>query len=231
MFLDSRDSLLLSIRKNYEPRHVALMKRIVKQGETVVDIGAHIGYYTLILAETVGPKGKVFAFEPNPENFEVLKKNVEINGYKNVILEQKAVSNKNGKAKFYFSKINSGDGKIYATKEERGSCEVNSIKLDDYFKKKRIKPSFFKMDIQGAEPKAFEGMKWILDNPSLKFTTEFQPEAIESAGYSPKEFLDRIREEGLSIYDLGKKEVIKDNDSLVEYYKSINYFTTLYCYK
>ena len=68
----------------------ALVKRIVRNGDIVVDIGAHIGYYTLIFARLVGPKGKVFAFEPEPNNFNLLIKNIKINGYKNIIPVQKA---------------------------------------------------------------------------------------------------------------------------------------------
>jgi FkbM family methyltransferase len=230
MYLDSKDSLLLSLRKNYEPEHVALIKKVVKKGDIVIDAGAHIGYYTLILAEAVGPTGKVFSFEPNPKNFEVLKKNVAVNGYKHVVLEQKAVSNKNGKVKFYFSDINSGDGTIYATSEDRKSCEVESVRLDDYFKNK-LKPTFFKMDIQGMEPSAFEGMQSILSNPYLKFSIEFYPAGLESAGYKPQEFLDKIMKKGFRLYDLDKKKIAKDENSITEYYNSINYFTTLYCYK
>jgi FkbM family methyltransferase len=236
MYLDLKDSLLLSVRKNYEPKHLELMKKIVKEGDVVIDIGAHIGYYTLLLAKLVGPKGKVFAFEPNPENFKVLKKNIELNGYKNVVLEQKGISNKNTKTKFYFSKVNTGDGRVYKiTGEERESCEVELIRLDDYFRKKRLSPSFFKIDIQGFEPAAFEGMNLLLNNSNLKFTTEFQPGGqdygIKSAGYNPKEFLDKIQKKGFNIIDLDKNKVITDNDALIKYYININYFTTLYCYR
>jgi FkbM family methyltransferase len=196
MYLDSKDSLLLSLRKNYEPKHVELMKSIVKEGDIVMDIGAHIGYYTLILAEIVGPKGKVYAFEPNPENFKVLQKNIEINGYKNVILEKKAISDKNGTVNFYFSDLNTGDGRIYTSSEKRTSCEVECIKLDDYFKN-IPKPSFFKIDIQGIEILALKGMSKIMNNPDIKFTTEFQPEAIEEGGHNPQDFLNEIRKKDL----------------------------------
>src|SRR2546427_3878451 len=66
-----------------------VVKKIVKKGDTVLDLGANIGYWTCLLADLVGVTGRVFAFEPSPYNFQLLKKNVEMNGYKNVTLEQK----------------------------------------------------------------------------------------------------------------------------------------------
>jgi hypothetical protein len=104
MFLDSRDSLGLSIFSIHEPLETGLVKEKIKKGDVVLDIGANIGYYTLIFAKLVGEEGKVFAFEPEPTNFSLLEKNVEINGYKNVVLIQKAVSNETGKIRLYLSK-------------------------------------------------------------------------------------------------------------------------------
>jgi FkbM family methyltransferase len=85
-----------------------LFKGIVKEGMVVVDIGANIGYYTLIAAKLVGKSGIVYVFEPMPSNYECLCKNIEVNGYTNVVLIQKAVSNKYGIAKVWFEKDWSG---------------------------------------------------------------------------------------------------------------------------
>ena len=113
MFLDSKDSLGLSINKIYEPFETDFVQKEIKRGDVVLDIGANIGYYTLILAKCVGKEGKVFAFEPEPNNFSLLKKNIQINGYKNVVLVQKAVSNKNEKLMMYLNKDNIGCHTIY----------------------------------------------------------------------------------------------------------------------
>ena len=69
MYLDPKDTLDLSINGVYEPFETSLVLDEVREGEVVLDIGAHIGYYTLIFAKLVGPLGKVFAFEPELENF------------------------------------------------------------------------------------------------------------------------------------------------------------------
>lgn len=238
MFLDSKDSLLLSIRKNYEPDHVNLMKEKVKSGDYVIDIGANIGYYTLLLAKLVGPDGKVFAFEPDPENFRVLEKNVKLNGYKNIIIENKAVTNENGKVNLFMSNINKGDTKIYQTPEEmreggKSDYEVDSIKLDDYFNENKEQIKFFKMDIQGVEPLAIMGMMSILKNYGLDFTVEFSPDLLSAAGLNPKDFLELLNKNGFCIFDLDRGVEISHNDfdELIKHYEKINYFTTLYCSK
>ena len=83
MFLDPKDSLRLSL-KEYGKREMELVKKIVKKGVVIVDLGANIGFWTLVFAKIVGDEGHVFAFEPGPANFGILKKNVEINHFQNV---------------------------------------------------------------------------------------------------------------------------------------------------
>ena len=95
LYLDSNDSMHLSFNPNYEKDEFDLVKRTIKKGDVVLDIGANIGVYTVLFAEIVGDKGRVYAFEPDPKNFALLKKNIEINKYKNVVLINKAVLNKN----------------------------------------------------------------------------------------------------------------------------------------
>ena len=89
IFLDSKDTLHLSTKKIYEELGTEIVKKEVKEGDIVIDIGANIGYFTLLFAKLVGPAGKVYSFEPEPSNFSILKKNVKVNEYRNVILEKR----------------------------------------------------------------------------------------------------------------------------------------------
>src|ERR1035441_6724268 len=79
------------LHDQYEPETKALLGSLIRPGMTVFDIGAHVGHYTLLAARIVGPTGRVYAFEPEPENFALLKRNVELNGYKNVTCVPKEI--------------------------------------------------------------------------------------------------------------------------------------------
>lgn len=85
----------------YEKEIVALYKRLIRPGSLVVDVGGHAGYHVLKFARFVGPHGKVFAFEPSPDTFHILQKNVNRRRLKNVVLEQKCVADYSGECQFY----------------------------------------------------------------------------------------------------------------------------------
>ena len=207
MFIDSKSSLRLLILGAYEPFETELVQKEIKRGDVVLDIGANIGYYTLIFAKLVGEEGKVFAFEPDPTNFSLLKKNVEINGYKNVELVQKAVSNKTGKIKLYLSRYNNVCHCIYNSHDGRQSIEVETIRLDDYFKNYNGEVDFIKMDIEGAEGEAIQGMFNLLKkNNNVKIITEFLPIGLKSSSINPEKYLKLLIELGFKLYEINERE-------------------------
>lgn len=230
MFIDSTDAHRLSIYGFLEPLETELFKKEIKEGEVVLDIGANIGYYTLIAARIVGKKGKVFAFEPHPENFALLKKNVEINGYDNVVLINKAVSNKNGKVRLYLSERDTGASSIYPEDSQK-SIEVETIRLDDYFKDFKGKIDFVKMDIEGSEGEALQGMRGIIDkNKNIKIITEFWQKALNKSEVKAKEFFEMIyqRFELKDIDELDKKiKQIDHSNQFLERYRERN--TNIFC--
>ncbi len=202
IFLDKKDALGLSIHKIHEPLVTDFIKKEIKEGSIVVDIGAHIGYYTLMFAKLVGENGKVFSFEPDPENFCLLKKNVEVNNYKNVVLEQKAVSDYIGKAKLYISRESSGQNTIYQIDKKQNFIEVEVINLDEYFKSFEKNIHLIKMDIEGAEYSCILGAKDIIKkNDKLKIITEFRPISLKSFGVEPVNFLKLLAELGFYIFE------------------------------
>lgn len=207
MFLDSEDILDLSVWGVWEPLETELFKKEIKKGDVVLDIGAHIGYYTLIFAKLVGGNGQVYAFEPDPENFALLKKNVEINGYKNIVLVQKAVSNKTGKIKLYLCEDRKVDHSIYDPHDSRKSIDIEAIRLDDYFKDYKGKIDFIKMDIEGAEEGVIQGASSLLQkNKNVKIVTEFLPIALRRSGIEPKEYLKLLIKHGFSLYHINEQE-------------------------
>jgi len=210
MYLDKKDSLNLSFNRNYESVEIEIVKKEIKEGATVIDIGANIGYYTLIFAQLAGKNGKVFAFEPDPKNFQILKKNIEINGHKNVILEEKAISNKEGNLKLFLSKDNHGMHRIYPSKFCEASIDISSIKLDNYFKN-NMKIDFIKIDIEGAEYDALKGMTSLIEkNKKLTILIEFAPASIEEFGGRPEEVLDFFIDKGFDIFCINNNDMMEE---------------------
>lgn len=134
----------------------------VKPGMTVFDVGAHAGYYTLMLSRLVEPKGRVFAFEANPHNANKLRRHLRINSIKNVELVEAAVSDRSGTAFFDvdagLTKYGSIGAKYgYMGELAESGIPVRSVILDDF-----PIPDLIKMDIEGAETRAFEGAPRLL---------------------------------------------------------------------
>ena len=170
-YLDSVDSLRLSTRGEYESFITELFAKEVKDGDIVVDIGANIGCHTLALAKLVGEKGKVYAFEPHPETFALLKKNIEENKYTNVIAEQKAISDKPGVIKLYLAKKNrTTTHSIVKNQYTQDSFfEVEAVALDDYFKQRNESiVNFIKLDVEGAEHHTMLGMRKLIQRNPLR---------------------------------------------------------------
>jgi len=205
MYLDPSDSLKLSINQSFEELETKLVKDIIKDGNTIVDIGANIGYFTLIFARLVGEKGEVFAFEPEPNNFNLLKKNIEINNYKNVNLINKAASNKSGKIKLYIDDFNSGGHSLIAQIRNKQHIEIESIKLDDFFDTNK-KIDFIKIDAEGAELEVLKGMSTLLNkNDDIKILLEYNPLVFKSFNVTPQKYIDLLMGFNFKIYKFDEK--------------------------
>src|SRR5438094_750470 len=107
------------------------IESLVHPGDVAVDVGANIGYHTLIFARAVGERGRVFAYEPDPDNFRLLRRNVELNGYRNVRPFQAAVSDRSGTLTLYLSRDNPADHRAYLPADEaRDGIAIDSYRLD-----------------------------------------------------------------------------------------------------
>lgn len=165
----------------YEPYETELILRQVKKGDVVIDVGANIGYYTILLADKIGPSGKVYAFEPDSKNFEILEKNIEINKLSNVILVKAALSSQKGVKKLYKSAENYGDHRMFGKEKKRENEEVKTVKLDDFLKNKEKKVDFLKIDTQGWEPAVFDGAKEIVEKNKPIIFFEYSPKSYQAA--------------------------------------------------
>jgi len=204
LFLDKEDSLMLSIKnKEHENFETECAKNIINEGDVVVDLGANIGYYTLIFAKLVGKNGEVFAFEPEPNNFELLKKNVEFNLHKNVTLIQKAVSDKNGIVKMYVSKRNLASHRIFDAGDNRKTINVDTITLDEFFKDYPRQINFIKMDVEGVEGGVILGASNLLEkSKKISIMTEYFPKLIEKFGMNPEDIIKLLIDKDFKIYHI-----------------------------
>ncbi len=228
MYLDSKDSLHLSLNKEYEKAETEIFKKEIKEGNIVIDIGANIGYYTLLAAKIVGNKGKVFAFEPDPENFKILKKNIDANRYKNVVLVQKVVSDKSKKLKLFLSEDNKAGHKIYGDNTNKNFVIVNSVTINDFLKNQDVEVDFIKMDIEGAEGKAFAGMSSIMKKNKIKIMTEFIPSLLRDLDTDPRKYIKTFIEYGFKIYDINNLNKPATIEELMQRYDNGKH-TNLLC--
>jgi FkbM family methyltransferase len=221
----------------FEPSETALLPKLVREGDTVLDLGANIGYFTLLLARKVGPTGRVFAFEPDPDNFALLARNVEVNGYTNVVLENKAVGERTGTAGLFLCADNPGDHRIYATAgEARERVTIDTVRLDDYAPLRGARVDLIKMDIQGAEAGALAGMAGLLRRSAgCRLLTEFWPYGLRHAGADPRAYLEALRALGLELHRLPERgpAVPVDVDEVMRAYGRGLHddFTNLLCYR
>lgn len=212
MFLDSRDVSVtphLLLDGYWELWITKFFMRILREGMTVVEVGANIGYYTILAASRVGVHGKVYAFEANPQVFDILYRNIEVNGFLDrVTLVNKTVIDKSGSLQFHCPKYHQADGSIVPfsdkllkeIREERETIKVEAVSLDEYFSQQHEKIDILKIDAEGSEPLIFKGMKKLLaSNSDIKIVCEFTPPNYKEQGLDPKAFLNEIIKQGFKV--------------------------------
>jgi FkbM family methyltransferase len=165
----------------YEKSIAGSIASRIKPGMTAFDVGAHAGYYTLMLSRLVGPQGRVFSFEANPDNANKLRRHLQINRIKNVELIEAAVSDRSGTA---FFDVDAGLRKFgqmgakygYMGELAESGIPVRTVVLDDF-----PVPDFMKMDIEGAETRAFVGAPRLLSERRTSIFLALHDQTVEEA--------------------------------------------------
>lgn len=184
----------------YEPYESKLVKEHLKPGMTVYNIGANLGYYTLLASECVGPLGKVFAFEPAPENFELLRRTVSENGVANVEIFQLAVGDAKGTALLSLSQTNSGDHQLQSV-ATRDHVTVDVTTIDSFISEGHAPADAIIMDVQGAELDVLNGASSLLASSShLALFTEFWHTGLDERHQNgASEMLDLLDRAGFTM--------------------------------
>ena len=191
-----------------------LLRKLVRPGMQVIDVGANIGLYSLLLARLVGPSGSVVAFEPEPNLFAILRENCLSNNAANVVLFQCALGRTSELASFHRSAFNSGDNRLDRASAAHDAVEVRVERFDDFQPDSR--PDFVKIDVQGHELAALSGMERALSaNPNVQVLFEFAPAALRKAGTAPALLLEFFRERGFELYETEGARLKKLRDSLL----------------
>jgi FkbM family methyltransferase len=233
MFLDKNDSLLLSINKIYEENETNFFKNSINKGDIIIDIGANIGYYTLLFARLAGNVGKVYAFEPDPRNYTLLEKNIRTNNHMNVKLEKMAVSDKKTKSKLYLKDSGVGSSINNSNIDKVDEIDIDTISLDDYFKDNSINPDFIKIDIEGHELNALKGMKSFLQlNNKVQIMVEYNPLTKNYFNSDPMDSLNFLAEFGFKFRDLNSNsQIFLNSNQVTKKYQNTKNVTNFICVK
>lgn len=167
----------------YEPGVGAVLRRYLRPGMVAVDIGAHIGHHTLLMARSVGLEGRVYAFEPEPANRRLLVRNMEANDAVNVILRTEAVASRTGTARLHLSPSNHG-GHSLAVSRHGPVLPVPTVTLPDALGPD-ARVGLVKLDIEGGELDALAGMAPILFTQYPTLVVEYWPAGLRAAGNVP----------------------------------------------
>jgi FkbM family methyltransferase len=190
------------IYKNIAEReNIRIIQHYIKPGDVVVDVGANIGFYTRIFSRLVGAKGQVHVFEPDIENYKLLKTNCR--NCTNVKFNCLAVGPKTGKTWLYLSNSLNVDHQTYDSHEARPRIQIPMISLDKYLEK-NTRINFLKVDIQGFDYFALAGARRILKiSKRCTIIGEYWPYGISKTGIKPEKYLHLFKSLGFRIELLG----------------------------
>jgi FkbM family methyltransferase len=173
----------------YEEQTVRWFRGALRPGMTVLDVGAHVGQYTLVAASDVGAKGRVHAFEPNPGTFKRLSANIELNGYQHVEAHPVALSDAAGAATLYVPKHdNIGEASLQPCQDGMDQTSVRTTTLDEWVKTadlgSRPRIDLMKIDVQGFEAKVIQGGRETLSRFRPTIVCEFEERWLHASGTS-----------------------------------------------
>ncbi len=197
----SRELALAGVREGLLTR---TLRGALKEGDCVVDVGANIGYYALMEARLLGPRGRVYAVEPVPHNMELLRKSIQLNGYENIETFQIGIGKDNGAATMYLSDHPNWCS-FYPPRKIIGTIEVEIASLDTFLRDKR-RPDLIRMDTEGYEYEIIAGMSGVLESGiPLKLLIEFHPDLMGRERAA--EFLSNLKKHGFRL----KKVILEPN--------------------
>lgn len=183
---------------NFEPITTSIILRHLRQGGVFIDVGANVGWFTVIAAQALKDSGMVYSIEANPAILPTLHEN--ISGFQNIQVIEMAVGNRTGSTEFYMTSdfVNSG---IHADPFKQDSGELTEVKIDllDNIIPNHDQVSVVKIDVQGDDLNVIEGARSILSNSNLTLICEWAPVWMKNAGRNPDMLPLYLKELGFHI--------------------------------
>jgi FkbM family methyltransferase len=224
------------LKGSYERFTRKLFQRALAPGMRVLDLGANIGFYTLLAADTVGSTGRVYAFECDPDNARFLHHNVMLNGLSDVVsVVPKAAASHSGVMRFFSDTENSLKSSLVIEGSRAHTIDVECIPVDEVIEPQE-KIDVVKVDVEGVEIDAIRGMERTLSRmEKLVMFVECCPYALSAAGGSVAELLEELDRHGFQVrvIDESQKSLTADRSELfaAERSDSKTYYVNLYCTK
>lgn len=218
--------LLGTIRSRgaYEPHVAAAIREGVPAGGHFLDIGANVGYFSLIGALAAGADGYVTAFEPDEANAALIRENSAANGLADTIEVHKvALSDRIGVLPLYRNPTNVADYRLHADGAfQQNAADLVAVTDLDSEHLTRTAVDFIKMDIQGAEGFAVEGMRETLgEQEAVGMVLEFCPEQLDASGYGWECLIDTLAEMGFGGFVVLQKHGVTTIDGLKRFMASL----------
>lgn len=196
-----RDAIVsAAIRNNrmWEAASTRITRELLRHDADFIDIGANIGWFSLVAADALGSRGRVHSFEPEPRHVRKLSASVKRNRFWNVIVNDWALSDHDGEGQLYLSRTNWGDHRLFDLGGSRRTERVAVRTLDGYGRIDPKRALVMKLDIQGSEARALRGASGILTGQTgeIVILCEVAPRLLEAAGSSLDELVSFLRDLG-----------------------------------
>ncbi|MBN4056259.1 FkbM family methyltransferase [Rhodothermus sp. AH-315-K08] len=150
-----------------DPKVTLLARRLLREGDTVIDVGANIGVFSLFASEFVGSSGVVHAFEPQPDLIAMFNRSLQLNGVTNVEVHPAALGEENGRRVMCVPSGNCGAASLAWRVDGAREVEVDVLRMDDFMKKENVGPArLMKIDVEGFESGVIAGASKLLESGS-----------------------------------------------------------------
>lgn len=191
-------STAIEDRGNWEGSSTAIVLQLLRNEADFIDVGANIGWYTLVAAHALAGRGHVHSFEPDPAHLVKLRANVAVNRLDNVTVSELALSDHSGTATLHLNALNRGDNSLLPLATRRGSATVKLGRLDDCSGLSRERPLIIKIDVQGSEIDVLAGARTLLESypHEIVLLCEISPSALAVGGRTARELTGLLDELG-----------------------------------